>query len=166
MNLFMRFCVFTAWFTVTGFHFSIWANLYMNIGYVDLTSLAARRSIAMPSSCLFLHGICVEFEWLHLPTVGVRDVFAGALGLLLKILCRRRKAEGSCQSSRRMCGSFLRLGAGQEYAIHLQTKARPSKFSAYLLDLADTSLLQVPILKMMCIWPLWSHFLLCLFSVI
>ena len=47
--LFMSSCVFAAWFTVTGFHFSIWANLYMNIGHVDLTSLVVRRSIAMPS---------------------------------------------------------------------------------------------------------------------
>lgn len=77
--------MFTAWFTVTSFYFSFWANLFMNIGHVDLTSLAMRRSIAMLSwSCLC--GICVYFEWLHLPTVGVRDIFSGALGLLLRTL--------------------------------------------------------------------------------
>lgn len=68
-------------------------------------------------------------------------------GVLLMTLCRRRRLRGSCQSSRRVCGSFLWLGAGRECAIHFQTKARSSKFSAYLLDLADTSLLQVPIFK-------------------
>lgn len=142
----MSSCVFTAWFTVTGFHFSIWANLYMNIGHVDLTSAIEEIDCNAVIMCFSPWNLCIV--WMTAPAHGGGE---GHLcrdsGVLLMTLCRRRRLRGSCQSSRRVCGSFLWLGAGRECAIHFQTKARSSKFSAYLLDLADTSLLQVPIFK-------------------
>lgn len=82
--------VFTAWFTVPSFHFSTWANLCMNVGCAGLASLAA-RSVAAPWQRLFLCGICVHFEWLHLPTAGTRGIFAGPLGSLLRT---PQKGEG------------------------------------------------------------------------
>lgn len=156
----MSSCVFTAWFTVTGFHFSIWANLYTNIGHVDLTSLAARRSIAMPSSVFFsmefvyslsdctcpqwgwgtsLQGLWGYYSWLSAGGGGLRGVV---------------KAAGECVAA--FCGWGLAENAPSIY----RPKPDPLSLVLISLTLLTPHYCRFPSLKMMCIWCLWYHFLL------
>lgn len=129
-----------------SFQFSIWANLCVDIGHVDLT-LAARRSIAMSSWSLFLGGINVYFEWLHLPTVGVRDVFAGVLGLLLMTAGEglRGVVKGTAEHEASFCGRGLAESMWSIYSLKCLCNQKP--LSSYLSDLSDTSLLPVSIFK-------------------
>lgn len=160
----MSSCVFTAWFTVTGFHFSIWANLYMNIGHVDLTSAIEEIDCNAVIMCFSPWNLCIV--WMTAPAHGGGE---GHLcrdsGVLLMTLCRRRRLRGVVKAAGECVAAFCGWGLAESVQSISRPKPGPLSLVLIYLTLLTPHYCRFPSLKMMCIWCLWSHFLLSLFSV-